>query len=235
MDRQYAAKTPGKPRKEGARKRGTARAMLLQAASDVMAEANNVDVPLSKIAARCGLNSALVKYYFGNRQGLLFALVDDILSRGIHQMQELATMDMDPVEKLKLHIRGMVTIYFRFPFINRVFHKLFLDPEFGDKMATQVSTPLAMAQKALLTEAVEAGLIKPVEPMYFYFIVVGACDHLFFGHHVMRAAYGIERIDDALMRDYANVLIDLILDGLLTEAAAAKRKSSRSALRAAPT
>lgn len=217
MVKHRAATTAKKPRKEGARKRGTARTMLLQAARDVMAETNNVDVPLSRIAARCGLNSALVKYYFGNRQGLLFALMDDILSRGIHQMQELSTMEMDPVEKLKLHIRGMVTVYFRYPFINRVFHKLFLDPEFGDKMATQVSTPLAMAQAALLAEAVEAELIKPIEPMYFYFIVVGACDHLFFGHHVMRAAYGIERIDDALMRDYANVLIDLIMNGLRTE------------------
>lgn len=231
MNGQGAAKAPRKARKQGARKRGTARAMLLQAASEVMAEANDVDVPLSKIAARCGLNSALVKYYFGNRQGLLFALVDEILGRGIHQMQELATMDMDPIEKLKLHIRGMVTVYFRFPFINRVFHKLFLDPEFGDKMATQVSTPLAMAQKALLTEAVTAGLIKPIEPMYFYFIVVGACDHLFFGHHVMRAAYGVERIDDALMRDYANTLIDLILDGLLTGEAAARHRSPRAAHR----
>lgn len=197
--------------------------MLLQAARDVMAESNDVDVPLSRIAARCGLNSALVKYYFGNRQGLLFALMDDILSRGIHQMQELSTMEMDPVEKLKLHIRGMVTVYFRYPFINRVFHKLFLDPEFGDKMATQVSTPLTMAQKALLTEAVEAGMIKPIEPMYFYFIVVGACDHLFFGHHVMRAAYGIDRIDDALMRDYANVLIDLIMNGLRIDPTAVTR------------
>jgi AcrR family transcriptional regulator len=223
MEKRHTAGAPKKQRREGARKRGTARTMLLQAARDVMAEANNVDVPLSRIAARCGLNSALVKYYFGNRQGLLFALMDDILSRGIRQMQELSTMEMDPVEKLKLHIRGMVTVYFRYPFINRVFHKLFLDPEFGDKMATQVSTPLAIAQKALLAEAVEAGLIKPIEPMYFYFIVVGACDHLFFGHHVMRAAYGVERIDDALMRDYANVLIDLVMNGLLTQKPVAGR------------
>jgi AcrR family transcriptional regulator len=222
-DDQTPVKSAKKPRKPGARKRGTARTMLLQAARDVMAESNDVDVPLSRIAARCGLNSALVKYYFGNRQGLLFALMDDILSRGIHQMQELSTMEMDPVEKLKLHIRGMVTVYFRYPFINRVFHKLFLDPEFGDKMATQVSTPLTMAQKALLTEAVEAGMIKPIEPMYFYFIVVGACDHLFFGHHVMRAAYGIDRIDDALMRDYANVLIDLIMNGLRIDPTAVTR------------
>ena len=228
MNQQRAAKTPRKPRKEGPRKRGTARAMLLQAASDVMTETNDVDVPLSKIAARCGLNSALVKYYFGNRQGLLFALVDEILGRGIRQMQELVPMDMDPVEKLKLHIRGMVTGLSRYPFVNRVFHKLFLDPAFADKVATQVSTPLAMAQEALLNEAIEAGLIKPIEPRYFYFIIVGACDHLFFGHHVMRAAYGVERIDDALIREYSNVLIDLMLDGLLTEQAAARRKPPRA-------
>lgn len=220
-----------KPPKDGPRKRGTARTMLLQAASDVMTETKSVDVPLAKIAARCGLNAALVKYYFGSRQGLLFALVDDILGRGIRQMQDLATTDMDPVEKLKLHIRGMVTAYFRYPFINRVFHKLYLDPDFSDKMAAQISKPLAMAQKALLRDAIEQGLIRPIDPMYFYFIVVGACDHLFFGHPVMKAAYGTQ-IDDELARDYANVLIDLILKGLQVESepsiATAPRPSDRT-------
>ena len=41
-----------------------------------MSDRHSIDVSLSEIAAHSGLNSALVKYYFGNKNGLLLALVE---------------------------------------------------------------------------------------------------------------------------------------------------------------
>ena len=52
-----------------------ARDQLLQTASTIMREGDTVDVLLSDLSQRSGLNSALVKYYFGNKAGLLLALL----------------------------------------------------------------------------------------------------------------------------------------------------------------
>ena len=41
-----------------------------------MREGDTVDVSLSELSKQSGLNSALVKYYFGNKAGLLKALLD---------------------------------------------------------------------------------------------------------------------------------------------------------------
>ena len=49
---------------------------LLDTASSLMREGDTVDVSLSELSKRSGLNSALVKYYFGNKAGLLKALVE---------------------------------------------------------------------------------------------------------------------------------------------------------------
>ncbi len=46
-------------------------AKLLVAAGDLMIERNSTDISLSDIAEKSGVNSALVKYHFGNKDGLL--------------------------------------------------------------------------------------------------------------------------------------------------------------------
>ncbi|WP_256849209.1 TetR/AcrR family transcriptional regulator, partial [Pantoea sp. Ft+CA_17] len=48
---------------------------LLLAASELMIESNSIEVSLSEIAQRSGVNAALVKYHFGNKDGLLLALL----------------------------------------------------------------------------------------------------------------------------------------------------------------
>ena len=47
---------------------------LLVAASELMIERSSIEVSLSDIAQKSGVNAALVKYHFGNKDGLLLAL-----------------------------------------------------------------------------------------------------------------------------------------------------------------
>ena len=44
---------------------------LLVAASELMIERASIEVSLSDIAQKSGVNAALVKYHFGNKDGLL--------------------------------------------------------------------------------------------------------------------------------------------------------------------
>ena len=53
-----------------------ARDQLIEAASQIMREGDTIDLSLSELSLRAGLNSALVKYYFGNKNGLMLALLD---------------------------------------------------------------------------------------------------------------------------------------------------------------
>ncbi len=197
--------------------KASSRVQLLQAAAALMTERGTIDISLSEIAQKSQLNSALVKYYFGSKNGLLLELVKDILGRAIVQMGELVEMDLDPVQKLKLHIKGVITVYFRYPFVNRLIHAMFQTPDTAKEVTEAVSKPLAATQKQLLDEAVAAGLIREIDPMMFYFIVLGACDHLFFGQHILHHCFGVDRIDDDLRRRYADTVLDMVLQGLLID------------------
>src|SRR5579871_600859 len=48
---------------------------LLVAASELMIERASIEISLSDIAQKSGVNAALVKYHFGNKDGLLLALL----------------------------------------------------------------------------------------------------------------------------------------------------------------
>src|SRR6516164_9550756 len=48
---------------------------LLVAASELMIERASIEISLSDIAQKSGVNAALVKYHFGNKDGLLLAFL----------------------------------------------------------------------------------------------------------------------------------------------------------------
>jgi len=193
------------------------RSQLLEAACALMIERGSIEVSLSDIAQRSQLNSALVKYYFGSKNGMMMAVLEDVLGRALEQMTGLITMPLPPVEKLKLHIKGIITIYFRYPFINRLIHAMFQEPDLAKQVAERINKPLANTQKQLLEQGVRDGVFKPIDPMLFYFIVLGACDHLFFGQQILLHAFGVQQIDDELRRSYTNTLLDLILGGIVVK------------------
>ena len=82
-----------------------ARELLLETASQIMREGDQVDISLSELSLRSGLNSALVKYYFGNKAGMLGELLDRDMVAIIKSVGALLAKDhMSPEAKLRQHI-----------------------------------------------------------------------------------------------------------------------------------
>lgn len=193
------------------------RELLLIAAGDLMVERGSTDISLSDIATKSGHNSALVKYYFGNKSGLLMALLRKTLRPGLEQLEHLPTMPISPQDKLRIHISGMVNTYFRYPFVNHLMHQMITnDPVvYGPMIAREISEPIAKAQKAILDEGIKAGHFRPVDPMLFYFHLVGACDQFFYGRYQLEHVFGLTEISEALKRQYVEHIYGTFLNGIL--------------------
>ncbi|MDO7836475.1 TetR family transcriptional regulator [Sphingobium sp. HBC34] len=192
------------------------REQLLIAAGELMAERGVSDVSLSDIAIKSGLNSALVKYYFGNKAGLMIALLRKVLGPAMLQLHHLSGMKLPPEEKLRIHISGMVMIYFQYPYINRLMHQLLSDePDtFGSLIAQEFSAPVAAVQKHILDEGFAAGTFRKIDPLLFYFHIVGACDQLFFGRYQLEHVFGIKAINNQLKSQFIDHLYSVVLDGI---------------------
>ncbi len=196
--------------------RGSARDQLLAAASDLMRERDSIDISLIDLARRAQVNSALVKYYFGNKQGLLTALLDRDLSMAIEQLSALVARDISPSQKMRLHLAGLIKIYFRFPYLNRLLMATIRDSSDvqSQTIAERFLGPIYAAYEIILTDGVKAGEFRPVDPKFFYFTVIGACDQIFSARFVLRSVHGITDIDDDLRRAYVQHTTEMIMAGL---------------------
>src|SRR5689334_23997526 len=193
---------------------------LLIAASELMIERASIDVSLSDIAQKSGVNAALVKYHFGNKDGLLLALLARDAATEMSQLEYLLAQPITPTAKLKLHIAGVIRAYHRFPYMNRLIHYLLHEssPEAADEVSQFFVAPLLDFQRRLLEEGIAAGEFRRVDPVLFYTSLIGACDHLFFGRHAMSRVTGVGPVTDDVCRQYIAHMEALVCGGICERA-----------------
>lgn len=193
---------------------------LLVAASELMIERSSIEISLSDIAQKSGANAALVKYHFGNKDGLLLALLARDAGTELSNLEYLLSQPISPTAKLKLHIGGIIRAYYRFPYMNRLIHYLLHEATAGsaDEVSKFFVAPLLDFHRRLLAEGVNRGEFRPTDPVLFYTSLIGACDHLFFGRHAMSRATGVGPVTDEVCRQYIKHMETLICGGILTQA-----------------
>jgi AcrR family transcriptional regulator len=190
---------------------------LLVAASELMIERSSIDVSLSDIAQKSGVNAALVKYHFGNKDGLLLALLARDAATEVSHLEYLLAQQITPTAKLKLHIAGIIRAYHQFPYMNRLIHYLLHESsaEAADEVSKFFVAPLLDFQRRLLAEGIEAREFREIDPVLFYTSLIGACDHLFFGRQAMSRASGVGPVTEDVCRQYIKHMEALICGGML--------------------
>jgi TetR/AcrR family transcriptional regulator len=198
---------------------GGAREQLLDSASEIMREGDTIDLSLSELSLRAGLNSALVKYYFGNKNGLMHALLDRDMGKIITELSALVAKDMPPEEKLRRHISGVIDTYYTFPYLNRLMMRMIRDsaPNEAGRIAELYLRPISRAYEKLIAEGVKAGKFREVDPQLFYFTVTGAADRFFAARLVLRHCFDQNDITTEMRDNYREHTIGLIMRGLLAD------------------
>ena len=208
--------TTSVPTRLPATKNSTAEKLLV-AASELMIERSSIEISLSDIAQRSGANAALVKYHFGNKDGLLLALLARDAATELSNLEYLLVQPITPTAKLKLHIGGIIRAYHRFPYMNRLIHYLLHEStaESADEVSKFFVAPLLDFHRRLLAEGVSRDEFRVTDPVLFYTSLIGACDHLFFGRHAMSRATGVGPVTDEVCRHYIEHMETLICGGIV--------------------
>lgn len=206
MEKSESFETPG------------ARELLLQTASTIMREGDVVDISLSELSLRSGLNSALVKYYFGNKAGLLKALLDRDMETIVKSVDALLAKDeMSPEAKLRKHISKCIDTYYAYPYLNRLLMRLVRDSDETEakRIAEQYLLPLNRAYHRFIGEGVKAGVFRPINPQLFYFTLTGAADRFFSARLVLKHCFDQDTLTEELRDSYREHTLDFIMAGIL--------------------
>ena len=194
-----------------------ARDQLIEAASQIMREGDTIDLSLSELSLRAGLNSALVKYYFGNKNGLMLALLDRDMGNIVFSLGALLAKDIPPEDKLRIHIGAVIDTYYAFPYLNRLLMRMVRDsaPVEAARIADLYLKPISKVYDALIAEGVKAGKFRKLDPQFFYFTVTGAADRFYSSRLVLRHCYNQDDFNENMRDAYREHSIDLIMRGLL--------------------
>lgn len=204
------------PRSESEAATG-ARELLLQTASDIMREGDIVDISLSELSLRSGLNSALVKYYFGNKAGLMHALLDRDMADIVSSVDALIAKDMAPEARLRRHIGAVVDTFYKTPYLNRLLMRLVResDDDEAQRIADSYLAPLHRAYDKLISDGVKIGVFRPINPQLFYFTLTGAADRFFSARLVLKHCFNTDTLTDELRDAYREHCIDFVMAGIL--------------------
>lgn len=194
-----------------------ARDQLINAASQIMRDGDTIDLSLSELSLRAGLNSALVKYYFGNKNGLMLALLDRDMGNIVVSLGALVAKDMPPEEKLRRHISAVIDTYYTYPYLNRLLMRMVRDsaPVEAARIAELYLRPISKAYDDLINEGIIAGKFRNIDPQFFYFTVTGAADRFYTSRLVLRHCYNQDDFNETMRDRYREHTIELIMKGLL--------------------
>ncbi|MEH6756976.1 MAG: TetR family transcriptional regulator [Parasphingorhabdus sp.] len=195
----------------------SAREKLIETASLIMREGDTIDISFSELSVRSGLNSALVKYYFGNKDGLLEAILERDMTKIIEDVGLLIAKDMPPEDKLRHHLGAAIDTYYKYPYLHRLTMRLIreLPPEGARDIATKYLKPLSEAYNIFVGDGIRTGVFRDIDPDLFYYAVSGAADRFFTGKLVWKYCYGRDDFDEKMRDAYREQTVDLIMAGIL--------------------
>jgi TetR/AcrR family transcriptional regulator len=188
---------------------------LLQAAHDLLVERAGQGASVSEICARAQVNVAMVKYCFGNKDGLLDALLERALRRLAGELERLSAAELAPEAKLRRHVGEIVRNYVRYPYVNRLMNERLLaaDPESVDRISQSFAIPARDFYATLLAAGLQDGAWRQLDPTLFFFSVVGLCEFLFSARPLLERAFD-QDMDADLVERYSAQVADLVVGGV---------------------
>lgn len=216
-DQAAASRRRGRPSKVDTDMRISTREALLRAARNLMISKNSIEISLAEVADITGNSPGLIVYHFQNKEKLLLSLIEFDAKEAVKQLEGLVSMQLPPDKKMRMHIAGIFNTYCKTPYANRLLNELMQNS--SSESAKHVSEvflkPIADFQKNLLEEGLRLGIFREINPTDFYFIVLGACDHLFARRSALADIFGVAEITDEVRRRYVRSLTDIVMNGIM--------------------
>lgn len=215
LARKKASPAPRQKRsrgRPGTTKDAVGRAAIVSAARLLLEKLPPHEVPTVLIARKAGVDPALVRYYFPNRDELLLAVIQHILATWAAKHPD---PDAPPAERLSAHIADM----FQFSCRMRSMQRLMVEgcaeaksPSVRARVRDLNAVAVDYYARLLHLEGEEAQ--SSPDPLFMHIAVIGMCE-FFAAAQAMILPLAPKHLDAAqLAQRYETFIRKLVLDGL---------------------
>jgi len=189
------------------------RALILQAAEEVFAEQGYRGATTAAIAERAGLPKANVHYYFGTKEALYRAVLDDILALWLGELDRL-TEDSDPAEALADYIKAKVVHSRERPLASRVYANEMIRgaKHTGDFLKNDLKS-LVKRKSRVLESWVAQGKMEPIDPVHLFSVIWAATQHYADFEVQVAALVGRRQMTARDFDEAADTIVRMVLRG----------------------
>lgn len=187
--------------------------LLLRAARELLEKLPPAQVTRAALARHAGVDPNLIRYYFKDRDSLLLAVVDEIVS----EESKLAAHSAagNPVERLRAQIRHLVEFHQRHPY----FHRLLIEEiaTWKSQRARQLFHRLnQMTLKlygSIFREGTKDKSLRALDPVYVHIAVVGMCESFMSSKLLLEDAFGKGAAPADHAKRFADTVVQFLVDG----------------------
>ena len=187
------------------------KAKLLAAAMTLLKEKSYNSITIRELGKTAGVNSALVGYYFDNKEGLFTALLDEMAKTHFSRMQNI----MHAQEPIREFIHIMLSMLNENSGLARIMHDEVLSRDSSLKNLLIERFPKRMASflPMLITQQIAAGrLSENINAKYAAFSLIGLIVMPFVGAPIREMAWQISE-DELKQPEWAENIYRLFLTG----------------------
>lgn len=220
MAQQNKKRVAGRPREA----QGVGRESLIEATLAVLRDVPPEALTLAQIAHTVGVDPALVRYYFGNKDGLLraatFSLMDKVQRASEQELDEPSVEAM-----LRKRVRLIIDTGRENPhFLTLVMREIYTagtdgaagDPTW-DVLDLTARRGAALSNALLQARPPEARQLD-MDPRFLHVALLGACTFFATAQPLFKALFDAEQDENALADRYCEFLTGLLMRGIGVEA-----------------
>jgi TetR/AcrR family transcriptional regulator len=191
---------------------------ILAAAVEVFADKGFDGARTDEIAAKSGVNKAMIYYYFKSKENLYTVIVETLFEK-VYLILNTHLSHVDVTTPAQ-GILSFVDSYLDFIYSHRIFLRVMLwDLARGGAIVSRVAGRV-MREKtdqamAVFRQAGRDGYLRPFDPKHLFVNMMGMILFFFFAEPVIRVIWGEEPVTPEHIAERKREISDLIIHGIL--------------------
>ena len=189
---------------------------ILNAAKEVFQQKGMAGARMQEIADKAKINKALLHYYYRSKQLLFEAVFKNAFRLLAPQIGKVLNDDTELFDKIRNFTDSYVSFVIKHPYLpNFVIQELNSNPEFVLKLRAEASFPSTEKFKQQVLEAIETGLIKPIDADQLLINIISLNIFPFIGTPLLMALINVDKTKyDQLLQNRKIEAADFIINSI---------------------
>ena len=208
---------PTPPARRGRRPEGDARRALIEAAQAILAARPAGKLTVREVASRAGCDVALVNYYFGSKDGLLAAALEDALAELRQVLESNTRREGTFEEQVRRMVREPILAMGERRHLPRmIIGQILLErgPQ-ADRWIAALGISQLQAVGDIVEDGIRSGAFRQVDARALVYSFSAIPAFFFLMAPVIERILGEEAVSQEAVESFADAVSDLVLHGLL--------------------